>query len=263
MLNSKFFRIVALLIVPILMVAIIWGISGKEQNHAATNPTTGTTPSIHIGVPTDPDVTDPELPIPTIGKGDPTQPTEPEPTVDLEVIPDDGSGITPEEPKPTEPSPTDPTEPTKPKPTEPTETKPEDPEKPIEPPTEEDDNDDEGDISIGGGAVPYDCGTDGHHCDGPETHAYILNLELKGCKYCGSHSCPSFYAVDEWGNTCYTPSKCPAYDVHDDPVHYCQKCGKACGDGTNGTCVQYVNACDCPNCGEHVDSRTCHTCKED
>ena len=263
MLNSNFFRIVALLIVPILMVAIIWGISGKEQNHAATNPTTGTTPSIHIGVPTDPDVTDPEIPIPTIGKDDPTQPTEPKPTVDPEVIPDDGSGITPEEPKPTEPSPTDPTEPTEPKPTEPTETKPEDPEKPIEPPTEEDDNDDEGDISIGGGAVPYDCGTDGHHCDGPETHAYILNLELKGCKYCGSHSCPSFYAVDEWGNTCYTPSKCPAYDVHDDPVHYCQKCGKACGDGTNGTCVQYVNACACPNCGEHVDSRTCHTCKED
>lgn len=255
MLNSNFFRIVALLIVPILMVAIIWGISGKEQNHAATNPTTGTTPSIHIGVPTDPDVTDPEIPIPTIGKDDPTQPTDPEPTIDSEVIPDDGSGLTPEDPKPTEP--------TEPMPTEPTETKPVEPEKPIEPPTEENDNGDEGDISIGGGAVPYDCGTDGHHCDGPETHAYILNLELKGCKYCGSHSCPSFNAVDEWGNTCYTPSKCPAYDVHDDPVHYCQKCGKACGDGTNGTCVQYVNACDCPNCGEHVDSRTCHTCKED
>jgi hypothetical protein len=69
--------------------------------------------------------------------------------------------------------------------------------------------------------------------------------------------------VDEWGNTCYTPSECPEYDVHDDPVHYCQKCGKACGDGTNGTCVQYVNACDCPSCGEHVDSWTCHTCKEE
>jgi hypothetical protein len=27
--------------------------------------------------------------------------------------------------------------------------------------------------------------------------------------------------------------------------------------------VQYVNACDCPSCGEHVDSWTCHTCKED
>ena len=24
---------------------------------------------------------------------------------------------------------------------------------------------------------PYNCGTPGHHCDSPETHAYILNLE--------------------------------------------------------------------------------------
>jgi hypothetical protein len=27
--------------------------------------------------------------------------------------------------------------------------------------------------------------------------------------------------------------------------------------------VQYVNACNCPSCGEHVDSRACHTCKEE
>ena len=255
MMNSKFFRFVALVVVPILMAAIIWGIAGRDSEQPVTQPSTGTTPSIQIGVPTDPDVTDPEIPIPTIGTEEPTQPTEPEPTVDPEEIPDDGSGITPEEPEPTEP--------TEPKPTEPTETKPVEPEKPTEPPVEEDDDDEEGGISIGGGVAPYDCGTEGHHCDGPETHTYILNLELKGCKYCGSHSCPSFYAVDEWGNTCYTPSKCPAYDVHDDPVHYCQKCSKACGDGTNGTCVQYVSACDCPSCGEHVDSWTCHTCKED
>ena len=255
MMNSKFFRFVALVVVPILMAAIVWGVSGRDSGQSATQPSTGTTPSIKIGVPTDPDVTDPTIPIPTIGTEEPTQPTEPEPTIGPEEIPDDGSGITPEE--------SEPTEPTEPKPTQPTESKPVEPEKPTEPPVEEDDDDEEGGICIGGGTVPYDCGTEGHHCDGPETHAYILNLELKGCKYCGSHSCPSFYAVDEWGNTCYTPSKCPAYDVHDDPVHYCQKCGKACGDGTNGTCVQYVNACDCPSCGEHVGSWTCHTCKED
>ena len=253
MMNSKFFRFVALVVVPILVLAIAWGVAGRKGDQSATQPTTGTTPSIQIGVPTDPDVTDPE--IPTIGIEDSTKPTDPEPTVDPAVIPDDGSGLTPEDPKPTEP--------TEPKPTEPTETKPAEPEKPTEPPVVEDDDDDEGGITIGGGTVPYDCGTEGHHCDGPETHAYILNLELKGCKYCGSHSCPSFYAVDEWGNTCYTPSECPEYDVHDDPVYYCQKCGKACGDGTNGTCVQYVNACDCPSCGKHVDSWTCHTCKED
>ena len=230
MMNSKFFRIMALVVVPILVLAIAWGVAGQDSGQSATHPSTGTTPSIQIVVPTDPDVTGPEIPIPTIGSEDPTQPTEPEPTIDPEEIPDDGSGITPEEPEPTEP--------TEPKPTEPTETKPVEPEKPTEPPVEEDDDDEEGGISIGGGVAPYDCGTEGHNCDGPETHAYILNLELKGCKYCGSHSCPSFYAVDEWGNTCYTPSECPAYDVHDDPVHYCQKCGKACGDGTNGTCVQ-------------------------
>ena len=106
----------------------------------------------------------------------------------------------------------------------------------------------------------YNCGTAGHHCDGPETHAYILNLELEGCPYCGSHSCQSFYAVDQWGNTCYTPSKCPKYNTHSDPVYYCQECGKACGDGRNGTCVQFVEACKCPNCGVWVESNTCHTC---
>ena len=199
MMNSKFFRFVALVVVPILVLAIAWGVAGRKGDQSATQPTTGTTPSIQIGVPTDPDVTDPE--IPTIGIEDSTKPTDPEPTVDPAVIPDDGSGLTPEDPKPTEP--------TEPKPTEPTETKPAEPEKPTEPPVVEDDDDDEGGITIGGGTVPYDCGTEGHHCDGPETHAYILNLELKGCKYCGSHSCPSFYAVDEWGNTCYTPSECP------------------------------------------------------
>ena len=113
----------------------------------------------------------------------------------------------------------------------------------------------------GGEAEKYDCGTAGHHCDGPETHAYIQNLELEGCPYCGKHDCKSFYAVDEWGNTCYTPSKCPKYDAHKDPACYCQTCGKKCGDGTNGTCVQFVNACLCPNCGERVGSFSCHSCK--
>ena len=119
-----------------------------------------------------------------------------------------------------------------------------------------------GGIVIGGNTPePYDCGTPGHHCDGPETHAYVLNLELGGCPYCRKHDCPSFYATDEWGQTCYTPSKCPSYDIHKDPVHYCQKCGKPCGDGSNGTCAEYNIDIDCPLCGEHVEAWTCHSCK--
>ena len=119
-----------------------------------------------------------------------------------------------------------------------------------------------GGIVIGGGqSGAYSCGVAGHHCEGAETHTYITNLELEGCKYCGSHSCASFYAQDEWGNACYTPSKCPQYDIKKDPVYYCQECGRKCGDGSNGTCVQFVVADNCPNCGEHVAAWTCHTCK--
>jgi len=107
----------------------------------------------------------------------------------------------------------------------------------------------------------YSCGVAGHHCEGPETHAYISNLELAGCKYCGSHTCPSFYGTDEWGNAQYTPAFCPEYNVTADPLNYCQTCGRPTGDGTNGTCVHFIQECDCPNCGKHVGSRECHTCE--
>ena len=41
----------------------------------------------------------------------------------------------------------------------------------------------------------------------------------------------------------------------------CSKCGKKEGDGTNGTCVQWLmKDVDCPSCGAHVQVRTCHTC---
>ena len=123
--------------------------------------------------------------------------------------------------------------------------------------------DEGGGLIIGGNTPePYDCGVKGHHCANAETHAYVLNLEIEGCPYCGSHTCASFYATDEWGQTCYTPSKCPKYDIHSDPVYYCQTCHKPCGNGKNGTCVQYVNACNCPECGEYVESWTCHSCKK-
>jgi hypothetical protein len=247
--NTTFFRIVALILVPVLVAGSLFFIF-RVKPQESDSPQNGTTPNVQIEVatdPTDPDFTVPDIQTPT----DPHDPVDPDDPTEGDHI------LTPEKPGTEE----DNTEPTEPDPTEPAETNPVEPEKPTEPPVVGDDN--EGGISIGGGTVPYDCDTEGHHCDGPETHAYILNLELKGCKYCGSHSCPSFYAVDEWGNTCYDPSQCPKYDVHEDPVHYCQECGKACGDGSNGTCVQFVSACHCPNCGEPVDRRTCHSCEEE
>ena len=118
-------------------------------------------------------------------------------------------------------------------------------------------------IVIGGGDTTekYSCGVANHHCEGPETHAYISNLELEGCPYCGSHSCVSFYGTDAWGNAQYTPSLCPQYGVTKDPLNYCQICGKPTGDGTNGTCVHYIQERDCLNCGKHVGSRECHSCE--
>lgn len=248
--KSKLFRILALVIIPVVLAValgfIIAGNQGKD-----TDPTVSTTTSsIHVGAPTDP--TDPD---PSIGSEAPSTPTDPDVPTGSDEIPDDDTGLTPEEP--TEPSQT-PTEPTKPDNSTPVI-----PEKPVQPPVDTEDDSVQSGITIGGGTTEYICGTAGHNCDGPETHAYIQNLELKGCPHCGSHSCVSFYAVDEWGNTCYTPSKCPSYDIQKDPVYYCQECGKACGDGTSGTCVQFVAACKCPNCDEAVDSRTCHSCQED
>ena len=122
------------------------------------------------------------------------------------------------------------------------------------------DDGDGGGIVIGETQAVYNCGLPGHHCEGPETHAYVLNLEAEGCPYCGRHICPSFYAVDDWGHTCYTPRLCPEYDVTKDPGRFCQICGRACGDGSGGTCVQFVTGCKCPICGEQVEAWTCHTC---
>ena len=128
-------------------------------------------------------------------------------------------------------------------------------------PSKNTDNSDNGGVQIGGGDnnEKYSCGSPNHKCDGPETHSFILNLEVEGCPYCGSHSCPSFYAVDEWGNACYTPSKCPEYDTKKDAVEYCQVCGRKNGNGDNDTCQKWIIDFTCPTCGELVKANKCHT----
>lgn len=105
----------------------------------------------------------------------------------------------------------------------------------------------------------YSCSVSGHHCDSKETHNFIVSLEEKGCPYCGSHSCKSFYALDEWGNACYDPTKCESYNAKSDPCEYCQECGKEVGDGSDGTCVRFNTDTKCPVCGKTVKAKTCHS----
>lgn len=105
----------------------------------------------------------------------------------------------------------------------------------------------------------YSCGSRNHHCTTKEEHAFIKSLEEKGCSICGSHSCRSFYAIDEWGNNCYDITKCPKYSEKKDPANYCEHCGKEVGLGDNGTCVRFTVDTKCPICGKKVPAKTCHT----
>lgn len=233
--------VVAALIIAIILCAVL--ISNRDSA-ADDNPkdTTGTSQEVTIDEPKgeEPKVDEIDDPTTEDKKGDETTGDLPDGTVVItpDEDPDNSGG------------------------TEQTGEKADDPEKPVDPKPTPEEPETTGGITIGGEPpAAYNCGVAGHHCDGPETHAYVTNLELQGCPYCGKHDCPSFYATDKWGNTCYTPSKCPNYEAKKDPAQYCQDCGKKLGDGRNGTCVQFVMADDCPNCKEHVDAWTCHSCK--
>ena len=107
----------------------------------------------------------------------------------------------------------------------------------------------------------YSCGSPNHRCKTPEDHEFLASLEAKGCPICGSHSCRSFYVIDEWGNQSYDVTKCPEYKVEEDPAVYCDYCGRECGLGDNGTCVRFTVDTECPICGKLVPAKTCHTHK--
>lgn len=108
-------------------------------------------------------------------------------------------------------------------------------------------------------ATQYSCGSANHKCKTPEDHEFLLSLEAKGCPICGSHSCKSFYVIDEWGNQSYDITKCPEYRVEEDPAVYCDFCGRVSGLGDNGTCVRFTVDTECPICGKLVPAKTCHT----
>ena len=136
--------------------------------------------------------------------------------------------------------------------------------KPAEPvtkaPSKGSQGDDTGILDDGNDSVnEYSCGSAKHHCESKETHDFIVSLEKKGCPYCGSHSCKSFYTVDEWGNSCYDSTRCESYSAKSDPTEYCQECGKKCGTGSNGTCVRFTVDTTCPECGKKIKGKTCHS----
>lgn len=105
----------------------------------------------------------------------------------------------------------------------------------------------------------FTCTSPNHHCSTREEHKFICSLEDKGCPYCGSHSCRSFYTLDEWGNPCYDMTRCPEYSEKEDPSIYCEHCGLKCGLGDNGTCVRFTVDTECPICGKTVPAKTCHS----
>ncbi len=149
---------------------------------------------------------------------------------------------------------------TKPNNSKPSTVKPAEPVTPSQPSGIVQGTDNTGIIDNGNDSVKeYSCGGKGHHCDSKETHEFIVSLEKKGCPYCGSHSCKSFYTYDEWGNACYDPTKCESYSAKNDPCEYCQECGKKVGDGSDGTCVRFTVDTKCPECGKSVKGKTCHS----
>lgn len=135
------------------------------------------------------------------------------------------------------------------------------PKQEISTPTKEPENNAGGGIQIGGNPPveeEYKCGSANHHCQSAGFHASLLNRELEVCPYCSSHSCPSFYAVNEWGYTCYDATLCPKYNVQQDPAKVCSDCGRAKWSSDNPTgCFRYLQETQC-ECGELVPGNTCH-----
>lgn len=113
-------------------------------------------------------------------------------------------------------------------------------------------------IKVGDEIVLYECGSPNHNCNNAEAHAFIQNLELQGCPFCHSHTCPSFYGKDEWGFTKYNQKLCPRYDEKNDPTKYCQSCGREMWSKDNPTgCFRYLQDTEC-ECGKLVKGNTCH-----
>ena len=106
----------------------------------------------------------------------------------------------------------------------------------------------------------YSCGSPNHVCKSESEHLMVCDMEKYGCPYCGSHSCPSFYATDRYGSAAIDFSLCPKYDERTDPAKFCQTCGMPRGLGLDH-CTHLTKSMNCPLCGEWVEAGACHHCK--
>ena len=91
---------------------------------------------------------------------------------------------------------------------------------------------------------------------------FVEYRQRVGCRWCGRTDCPSLFDVyDEWGQPDVDYNKCPKYDIHKDPLYYCQECGYPTWRGAQPGevyCNTFLNSTNCPDCGEWVEWNECH-----
>lgn len=109
----------------------------------------------------------------------------------------------------------------------------------------------------------YSCGMEGHSCGAQDYHDYLVEMMMRGCKYCGKSDCASFFGLDERLFTRYDEKLCPQYTEEKDPSLYCQDCGYKrlgkCNSGEMGCCRTSADV-PCPYCKVTIHPGECHHC---
>lgn len=110
----------------------------------------------------------------------------------------------------------------------------------------------------------------GYECPGPcrctdaNYHEWYSN---DPCLYCGQTNCAAKLSIDHNGYSEYDRTKCPAYNIKNDPSKYCQTCGwpnnVSSEPDPNKRCHTVVNFdMECPHCGKMIYVGKCHHCLE-
>lgn len=101
---------------------------------------------------------------------------------------------------------------------------------------------------------------DGFYCGTEDGYKSLVAQWEEPCDYCGKSRCEDALFRNENGFSEIDPRRCSKYDIHKDPMEYCQTCGLILGE--NG-CYKSVTGRPCKNCGEERAPMECHTCKKD